>query len=67
MNTPDASTVLRTIADLISAENSTNTPGESGGYERQQLSRSPMMVLAIAQEFDRAADWRVQENGAIRQ
>lgn len=67
MNAPDASIVLRAIADLISAEHPPAAAGQSVDYGKQQLTRSPMMMLAIAQEFDRAAHWRVQENCAIRQ
>ena len=68
MNTPDAGTVLRAMAGLISAEHPpVAAAGAPGGYGRQQLGRSPMMLLAIAEEFDRAAHWRAQENVAVRQ
>lgn len=66
MNTPDVNTVLSVVADLISAEHPIAPPGESAGYGAQQLMRAPMMLQAIAEEHDRAAHWRAQENTALR-
>lgn len=66
MNAPDVKTVLHVVADLISAEHPIAPPGESSGYGAQQLMRAPLMLLAIAEEHDRAAHWRAGENQAMR-
>lgn len=66
MNAPDIKTVLQVVADLISAEHPIAPTTESTGYGTQQLMRAPMMLQAIAEEHDRAAHWRAEENQAMR-
>jgi len=53
--------------EIASAHLMTKTaPGLGPGYEQSSLLALGAMLAAVRHEFERAAAWRVEENGALR-
>ena len=53
--------------EIASAHLMTKTaPALRPGYEQSSLLALGAMLAAVRHEFDRAAAWRVEENGALR-
>lgn len=60
---PDAQTLLARVAELLASE---LDAGASSSYGLQQLARASGLLHVVADEFDRAVAWRVEENRALR-
>lgn len=61
--TPDPQSLLMRVAELLASE---LDPASLKSYGQQQLFRAGGLLQVVADEFDRAVAWRVEENTALR-
>lgn len=61
---PDPTVYLSELSRLLATDVSPRLPA---GWDQAIVARQGMLLQAVAEEFDRAAQRRVEENAALRQ